>query len=175
MPQGRRRGGAAGAGALHREVDDAVAEALEDDVAAVARHRGPDPRLDQFLDRLDRFGVLLVEELAGRDRVGAALGDQRLARQIELCDNAEHCGPQVLPLAVGLGHRNEVIGEEYASDARQLHERLGERRALGRLEVARLERALLHHRAPGQEFEGRGIGGRFGLNEHGALLLRPMK
>jgi hypothetical protein len=26
-----------------------------------------DPRLDQFLDRLDRFGVLGVEELAIRD------------------------------------------------------------------------------------------------------------
>ena len=60
------------------EIDDAVAEALEDDVAAVAGHRGPDPRLDQFLDRLDRLGILGVEEFLVRRRGGPG---QRPARR----------------------------------------------------------------------------------------------
>ena len=78
VSQRRRRGGAAGAGALHLEIDHAVAETLEDDVAAIARHCRPDAGFDQFLDGLDRFRVLGVEELAGR-HVGAAGFDQRLA------------------------------------------------------------------------------------------------
>ena len=59
MPRSQRRGrrAAAGVAALHLEADDAVAEGLEDDVAAVAC-RGPDPRLDELLDHLNRFGVL---------------------------------------------------------------------------------------------------------------------
>src|SRR5271168_3827728 len=76
VPQRRGRGGAAGTGALHLQVDDAVAEALEDDVAAVACHRRSDPCLNQFLDRLDGFGVLWVEKLAGRRYVGAARVEQ---------------------------------------------------------------------------------------------------
>ena len=67
VPQRRRRGGAAGAGAFHLEIDDSLAVAFEDDVAAVASHRRADARLDQFLDRFDLLGVLGVEELAGRD------------------------------------------------------------------------------------------------------------
>ena len=50
--RGRRR--AAGAGALHGQIDDAVLEAAERDVAAVIGHRRPHPRLDaesgQILD-----------------------------------------------------------------------------------------------------------------------------
>ena len=90
VPKRRRRGGAAGAGALHLEIDDSVAKTFEDDVAAVARDRRADPGLDQLLDRLDRFGVLGVEELAGRAGIGAAGLDQRRARQIELSHDAEH-------------------------------------------------------------------------------------
>ena len=45
-----RRARAAGAGAAHVEVDHAALEAVEDDVAAVLRHRRADPRLDQLLD-----------------------------------------------------------------------------------------------------------------------------
>ena len=167
VPQRRRRGGAAGAGALHLEIDDSLAVALEDDVAAVAGDRRADAGLDQFLDRLDLLLVLGIEELAGRDRVGAARFDQRRAGEIELGHDAEHGGPQMLPFALGLGHRDEVVGEEHAAHARQLHQRLGERRALGLSDVARLERPLIHHRPSGKEFEGRRIGGGFGLDEHG--------
>src|SRR5713226_2205818 len=46
--QRRGRGGAAGAGAFHREIDDPVAKTLEGDVAAVARHRWAHARFDQF-------------------------------------------------------------------------------------------------------------------------------
>ncbi len=79
VPQRGRRGGAAGARALHREIDDFLAVALEDDVAAVASHRRADARLDQFLDRFDLLGILGIEELAGRD--GMALPVSITARR----------------------------------------------------------------------------------------------
>src|ERR1700727_1376606 len=117
VAESRRRGGAAGAGALHLEIDDSLAIALEDDVAAVASDRRADSGLDQFLDRLDRFGVLGVEELAGRDGVGAARFDQWRAGEIEFGHDAKHRGPEMLPLASGLGDPDEVIGKEHAADS----------------------------------------------------------
>src|SRR5690348_9738286 len=55
--QGDRRGGAARAGAVHREIEMTVLVALVDDVAAVLRDRGADPRFDQLLDLVDDVGV----------------------------------------------------------------------------------------------------------------------
>ena len=68
---------------LHLEIDDSVTKTLEDDVAAVIRDRRPDAGLDQLLDRLDLLGILGIEELAGRDGIGAAGLDQRLAGEVE--------------------------------------------------------------------------------------------
>src|SRR5260221_6738165 len=48
--QGRGRARASRAGALHVQIDDAVLEILEGDVAAVHRHCRPQPRLQQLLD-----------------------------------------------------------------------------------------------------------------------------
>ena len=53
VPQRRRRAGAARAGAAHVQIDDAVAEAREGDVAAVLRHRRAHARLQQLLDGRD--------------------------------------------------------------------------------------------------------------------------
>ncbi len=47
--------------------DDAVAIALEGDVAAVLRHGRPDAGLEQLLDGLDRLLVLGREELASSE------------------------------------------------------------------------------------------------------------
>ena len=151
------------------EIDDPVAEALEDDVAAVAGDRGADPRLDQLLDRLDRLGVLGVEEFVAPTprRPPVRTGAPERKNSVTTPSTA---GLSWLPLAVVLGHRNEVGGEEHAADAGQLHQRLGERRALGFGRVARLERAGFEHRAAGQELEGRRVGRRFGLDEHRRLL-----
>src|ERR1700682_4522136 len=62
----QRRGGgrATRAGTLHVEIDDAVLEAAESDVAAVIGDRRAHPCFDQILDHLDGFGVGLVEEFA---------------------------------------------------------------------------------------------------------------
>src|SRR5207302_7828201 len=56
-----RRGRAAGAGALHVEINDAVLEAAEGDVAAIIGDSGAHPRLDQVLDGRHRIGAGLVE------------------------------------------------------------------------------------------------------------------
>src|SRR4029453_9366875 len=62
VAQGCRRARAAGAGAAHVDIDDAVAEALESNVAAVLSHGRADTGLEQFLDGLDRLFVLGREE-----------------------------------------------------------------------------------------------------------------
>src|SRR5579883_1855278 len=171
----RGGGGAAGAGALHVQIDHAVAIALEGDVAAVAGDRRADPGLDQFLDRLDRVGVFLVEEFAGRvDRFGRAFED-RLAGEIEFRHHAENGRPQMLPFAVALGDRDEIRREIDAADAGHLHQGARERRALRLGRVARLERALRHDRPAGKELQGRRIRRGFGLDEQGAGSAEKIK
>src|ERR1700722_1872263 len=61
----QRRGGgrAARAGALHVEIDDAVLEAAEGDVAAVVGDRRSYPCLDQVLDGGNRLSVVFAEKL----------------------------------------------------------------------------------------------------------------
>jgi hypothetical protein len=77
----------------------------------------------------------------------------------------------VLPVALGLGDRDEVGAEEHAGHARDAHQPLSEGR-MGRARgVAHLEGALGHDHAAGQEFQGRRIRRRFGLDEHGAFVL----
>src|SRR5947209_17817830 len=55
--QGGGGGRTAGAGALHVEIDDAVLETAEGDVAAVIGNRRTDAGLDQILDGVDRLGI----------------------------------------------------------------------------------------------------------------------
>ena len=50
-----------------------------------------------------------------------------------LHDGAEDGGLQMLPLAVALGHADEVGAEKHAFDAVDLEQARGERRSLARL------------------------------------------
>src|SRR5581483_3840198 len=167
------RGRAARAGAAHMEIDDALAIALEGDVAAVLGDRRAHARLEQLLDGLDRLLVFGRVELAGGG-LGArrlALGD-RLARDVMLHDGAENGGLEMLPLALALalGHADEVGTEEHALDALDLEQARGERRILALGGTGEFERSLVEHGPPWNEFQGGGIRRGFGLDEHGALL-----
>ena len=74
MLERRGRTRAARAGALHIEIDDAVAIALECDVAAVLGDCRANPRLEQFLDLGDHLVVLRLGRIAagGGGDAGAA-------------------------------------------------------------------------------------------------------
>jgi len=69
--QRRGRARAAGAGALHVEVDDALTETVEGDIAAVLRHGRPDAGIEKLLDGGDDLLRALVEEFAAEDFSGA--------------------------------------------------------------------------------------------------------
>ena len=86
---GRRR--AAGAGALHVQIDDAVLEALEGNIATIAGDRRPHPRLDQLLDRGDGFGVGGIEKLVDFSGLGACARGGETCRRI--VDAFGLCGP----------------------------------------------------------------------------------
>jgi hypothetical protein len=174
VPQGGGRGRAARAGALHDQIDGAILEAPEGDVAAVAGHRRADAGFEQFLDGLDRGGVLLVEELLAVLFCRAiAVGEDRRAGHEVLHDRAEDGRLQMLPFAVRLRHGDEVVAEEHGRDARHGKEPLGERGDFASFRSLRLERAFRHHDAAGQEFQGGRIGSRFGLDKHG--FFRPLR
>src|SRR5262245_7230837 len=168
VPQRRGRGWAARAGALHVEIDDAVLEAAEGDVAAVIGDRRPHPGLDQLLDGGDRLGIGGFEEFARAigGGTGLAAAQQRRVGHEMLHDGAEDRGLELLPFARRLSDGDEVGAEENAGDAGDAEQALGERRLSGRVLVAHVERAAGEHRPSGQELEGGRIRGWLGLDEH---------
>src|SRR5262245_30515137 len=151
------------------EIDHALAEALEGNVAAVLGHGRPDAGLEQFLDGFDRLFVLGREELVPLAAVGSlrCLGD-RGAGEIVLHDDAENGRLQMLPFALALGHADEIGAEEHAPDALELEQACGKGRGLARLGIEKLQGAVREHRPARKEFQGRGIWCGFGLNEHGS-------
>src|SRR3974390_504147 len=88
-----------------------------------------------------------------------------------LLDGAQHSRLELLPFAACLGDRKEVRAKEDAGNARDGKEAFGERRLGSGFRVAHVERAACQHRPSGQELEGRRIGGRFSLDEHGSRSL----
>src|SRR5262245_14483635 len=118
MAQGRGRRGAAGARTLHVEIDHAVLEAAERDVATVIGHRRAHARLDQFLDGGNGLGVGRLVELVGLGGRGAGIGaHERLAGHEMLHDGTEDRRLELLPLAVVLADGDEISAEEHAADA----------------------------------------------------------
>src|SRR5215470_10535820 len=81
----------------------------------------------------------------------------------------------MLPVAAVLGYRDEVGAVEYAGDAGHGEQFFGQRRAVGGFAARKLHGAAIEHEAAGDEFQGRGIGCRFSLNEHGFLRSRQFK
>ena len=64
-----------------------------------------------------------------------------------LHDGAEDGGLQMLPLAVALGHADEVGAEEHALDAVDLEQPRRQRRGLAVVGIEELKRPLVEHRA----------------------------
>src|ERR1700722_12771214 len=118
--RGRRR--ATRAGAFHVEIDDAVLEAPERDVAAVIGDCRAHSRFDQVLDGRNRLGVGLVEELVfpvrGLVICDAAVRQQRRTGHVVLHDCAEDRRLEMLPVAVVFGYGYKVGAVKHAGHAR---------------------------------------------------------
>ena len=166
----RKRGGrrrAAGAGALHVQIDDAVLEALERDVAAVVGDRRPHARLDQLLDGGDGLGVGGVEKfvassLSALAPVSSGAPDMKCSMiapriiGLSCCHSAASSlvtamksEPKNTPLTPSIANSRSASGDCAASSR-----------------LAQVERAGVQHGPAGQEFQGRRVGRRFGLDEH---------
>src|SRR5262245_28340431 len=105
----------------------------------------------------------------------SASSGARRAGYIVLHDGAEDRRFELLPVALSLGHGDEVRAEEHAGDFRHLEQARGERRAVGGFAAGKFHRAAVEHDSPGDELQGCGIGRSFGLDEHGFLRRRRFK
>src|ERR1700722_2591798 len=81
----------------------------------------------------------------------------------------------MLTVAFILGHGDKVGTIENTGDAGHPEQSLGEWRARRALAVGKFHGAAVEHGAAGNEFQGGGIGGGFGLDEHGLLRRRRFK
>jgi len=158
VAQRRRRRRTAGAGAFHIEIDDAVLEAAERDVAAVIGDRGTNPGLDQFLDGGNRRGVHLVKKLLAVLDLGAAADQERRARHEVLHDGAQDHWLELMPFARALGHGDEIGAEEYPAYSADTEQPLGERRLFGLRGMRRSRVPLSRTGRPGTNFIVDGFG-----------------
>ena len=171
VTQGCRRAWAAGAGAAHMQVNDPVPEPVEGDIAAVIRDRRTHARIQELLDGADRILVLGIVLLL-HARIHRAVAGHRVARHVVLHDGAEDRRPDVRPLGIALGHRDEVRPQEHACDALDLKQPCGERRGGGLNLGAIVDRVIAQHGFAGDELEGRRVRRRLGLDEHGIATPR---
>ena len=129
--QRHRRGRAAGAGALHVQVDDAAVEAVEGDVAAVLRHRRADPGVEQLLDLADDLGVRpswAAWPTAPASPSITGWPDWKCSMIAPRMPGLMWAQSTVL----GLGHGHEVGAEEHPGHAVGVEDAPGERRGLRR-------------------------------------------
>ena len=123
MTQRRGRRWTAGTGALHVEIYDAVLEPAEGNITAVIGDGWADPRLDQFFDRSNGFGILRFEKLIAICRCsGLDAAYDRSARHEMLHYGAENPGLELLPFAGALRDRDEIGAEKHAGYSRDLEQ-----------------------------------------------------
>src|SRR5690606_26288514 len=168
--QGRRRGWATGARALHVQVNGALLISAECDVAAILRHCRAHTRLQKVLDCSNDFFVGLVVELAIGimvETAGAIGCHYRLRRHEVLHDRAEDRRLQMLPVPISLGYGNKVEAEEDADDARNIEKSCCQRRRrAGAIGIPEIRCALFEHDLTRQELQRGGIRCSFSLDEH---------
>lgn len=160
---------------MHRQIDGAAIEAAIDDIAAVARHGGANPRLDQLADLGDDVGIGgIVREIFRHCDIGGAAGPEQGGVADEVIEqHAQHLRLQLRPVGSrGGSDRNEVSAEEDAFDIAQIEQRLRQRGSLGLFRSSEITRSAFHHRLSGQEFQGRRVGRMFGFDQHEGHLGR---
>ena len=149
------------------QVDHAVPEVLEDDIAAVLRHRRTDARIEKLLDLGDDFIVV-----GRRGMRFGGVGDHRIAGRIVFHDAAEDRRLEDLPVAVGrLGDGHEVGAEKHALDAFDREQPLRQGRGSGGFGGRKVHRPLLHDHAARKELQSRRIWRLLGLDEQPYLLV----
>src|SRR5471030_1504386 len=169
--QGGRRTRATRARALHLQVDDAFAEVMEHDIAAVLGHGRTDAGLEQIFDLGNNF-VVVSRRIACRS--GHFARKHGLAGGVVLHDAAQDGGLQDLPvLVVRLGDGDEVGAEEHPLDAFDGEQAFGERGRGRRIGAGEIHRALVHDHAAGEELQGRRIRGVLGLDKQTGLRGGP--
>ena len=167
--QRRGRARTSRARALHVQVDDAILEILEDDVAAIHRDGGTHPGFKQFLDL--RHDLVVFLAAFRRVRILARLGeDDRPPGREMLHDRGQDRRLQLRPVAVAvLCDGDEIRGEKNAGHFRQGEQPLGKRRSRRRARIGKIRRSRFHHSAAGQELQRGRIRRLLGLNEHRGL------
>jgi hypothetical protein len=81
----------------------------------------------------------------------------------------------MLPVAVVLGHGDEIGAVEHAGDAGHGEQPFSQRRTRGGFAIGEFQGAGIEHNAARDEFQGGGIGRGFGLDEHWLSPASPVQ
>ena len=164
--QGRR--GAAGASALHVQIDHATVKAVKGDVAAILRHGGADTGIKQLFDLTHDVFVRAIMGGMGCLRFAFHHGGARLEM---LHNRAQDCGLDMLPFGgFGLGHGDEIGAKKHPRHLPGCKDALGQRRFFRSLKAGEIGGAKVKHALPRQEFQRGWVWCGFGLDEHGLFL-----
>ena len=141
---------------------------MKGDVTTVLSHGRTHACFEQFLDRRhDLFRTFFDEPFRQIDRRLARRHDGRTGHEM-LHDDAQHSRLHMVPFQlVGLGDGHEIVAEEDALDARYAKQLFAQRRdAVRSGSLWKVDGTRLRDDLAGQEFQCRGVGRGFGLNEH---------
>ena len=134
--------------AHHLENDEAVLEAVVDDVAAVLGHRRADAGVDEVPDLGADLVLFLIGAIASRLLPGAV--DDGIPGDIMLHDGAENGGLEDLPvLRVAYRHRYRLGVERHPGHPIDGEQTPGQRRRGRGLLIGEFGRSRRHHRLAG--------------------------
>ncbi len=173
VTQGCGRAGTAGARAAHVQINNAIAEPGEGNVAAILSNRRAHARFQQFLDGFYRLLILRCIVAAGTV-IGAIRFQDRSPRHVVFHDGAEDHGLQMLPLGHILGHRYEIGAQEHAFDTINVKQACSKRRCIRFRTRTKISRTRVKHGLARNELQRCRIGCRFGLDEHSSSPSLPV-
>lgn len=166
-----RRGWAAGAGAVHGQIEVSVLVPAIGDVAAILGNGGADASFDQLLDLIDDLSVLgtilegkLIEDMNFRGR--ASCEQRGLANEM-VEERFKDEGFKLTPRDTGrCGDGNEVAAVKDALDHAAIEQGARKRRCIRGIGVGKIACPRLHYGLARQELAGGGVGCLLGSDQH---------
>ncbi len=145
---------------------------MEQHIAAILRHGRANAAVDQFLDLGDDFGGFTLIVTLGMTIfaiVSVIAGQKGLSTGFVMVQNGrKRRWFQFWPIGIArFGERDEIGTEKHPCNPVNAEQASGQRRHFRCRRARELDGTPRKDFPPGQEFQGLGIGGRLGFDEHG--------
>ena len=151
------RAGAAHTGPAHMQRHHTVSVAVKNNIAAILRHGGAHPRVEQLFDRTDNFRIRPGFVFLPGGFGICCMHDRQTGNKM-IHNGRQNRRFDMLPFGIVFGDGDEIGTEKHARHMLQRKQRTGQRRGFGGLGIGKVVEAFARPSRPARhEFQGRRI------------------